>query len=156
MVVSFKIAISGSFNSNGDIGYLDLGSMATLQPDYNATTPSVGITNRITLKGGGLSAFKLQLNGTNSSTYPVNGAEVQVKWYLNHTGSSVNYQGPDLSAQTLAAGKCDLWVNGTKIFDDYDRNTAFGSTVLTGVRFRVTTDQPITMTIDDLDLSSLP
>jgi hypothetical protein len=68
----------------------------------------------------------------------------------------VNYQGPDLSAQTLAAGKCDLWVNGTKIFDDYDRNTAFGSTVLTGVRFRVTTDQPITMTIDDLDLSSLP
>ena len=156
-VVSFKVGISG-INTNSDLWYLDLGSLLTLQ-GYSNTTPNAGMSNRLTFKGTGSGLFLLRLNGTNSvTTYPANGTEVQVKWYLNHTATQVTYQSPDtlMTTGTLGPGKCDLWINGTKIFDEYDRPVVFGATTTTGVRMRTTTDQPMTMTIEDLDLSPLP
>ncbi len=154
LAVSFKVSVAG-INTNGDLAYLDLGSLSSLQ-DYSNATPSVGVANRLTIKGGGTNLYRFQLNGVNSANLAADGTEVLVQWYLNHSSTSTTYQAPDLSTATLAAGQGDLWVNGARIFTGAARNAAWTATTANSFRFRTPTSEPMTITFDDLVVGPLP
>lgn len=153
-VLRFKVSVSG-INTSQEIGVVEVGAFTGFT-DYNATTPTPGVSNRLSIKGGGNGLFRFSLNAINATTLSANGTEVQVDWYMNHTAASINYVGPDGSAQTLGSGKCDLWVNNSRQFDESDRSTSFGTGIASALKFRTGTDQPMTIKFDNIELRELP
>ena len=155
-LVSCKVSFNGP-NVNGDLAYLELAALSGTR-DYTLATLNGSMTNQLTFKSSGTN-YWLRINGTNSvTTYPSNGTEVQLKWYLNQTGTSVNYMGPTLSGtDVLGAGKSDLWANGVKVLPNFDRSAVYSGTTLTGIRFRtLLSNQLMTVTLEDLDFGPLP
>lgn len=157
-VLSFKITMNGVVStSTQDIWILD-SSTTTAWTDYNGSTPSVSVANRLQIKGGGtVGTYKFHINGINTQNYPADGTtELQVQWYLNQTGGLVNYRGPDGSAQSIQSATSDLWINGSKVLDDIARTTTISGPSFGGFRMRTSTLEPITAIIDDMDLQELP
>ncbi|MHB9040065.1 MAG: T9SS type A sorting domain-containing protein, partial [Melioribacteraceae bacterium] len=52
-----------------------------------------------------------------TSSANLSGAQAMT-WYLNNTGSTVTYTGPDGSSETVANDTWDLWAGTTKIMND--------------------------------------
>jgi dienelactone hydrolase len=151
MDFSFKVALN-AVNTFNDLASLDLGTFTTVS-DYNGSTPSVAVANRLTLKGAGNGVFFFQINGINSTqTWPANGTSVAVSWIVNQSGTTQTYKGPNGATQTVATNTADLWVNNVLIFNDAVRTSALTATKVGGFRFRTSISQAIDFIFDDFDL----
>ncbi len=137
--------------------YTDLAGMRigdfTTQSDYSGSIPSVSTSFEMIIKGGGQDLFRFRINGTNSSTYAADGTAVHVIWYMNASGSSVNYVGPDNNTHTLDDLRNSLWIGSTLLFDNVQRSSVFGSTDLTDLYFRATTTQEAVFQFDNFTVS---
>lgn len=155
LAVSFRLSLTG-VAANNDIGLLDIGPINTVT-DYSGSTPNVAVGNRLVFKAAGTGQYKFLLNALETPLYPANGTELQVQWYISQAAGTTNYFGPDGTLQSLAQGTSDLWINGTKItaLDNAPKNAVWTGSSLGGCRFRVMTDQPVTVTVDNLDMTPI-
>lgn len=83
----------------------------------NNTPPNSNTHSRIGINlvaGGGFQLRDID-GATNSSTY--SGIET-VTWWINNSGSSATYTGPDGGTQTLANDRNDVWVGSDLAFND--------------------------------------
>jgi hypothetical protein len=159
--VSFKASLSGVNGTWVDIITLDLGAIASIQ-GYNSTSPHSLIANRLVLKGAGTGYFYYRMNGVNaSSSHAADGTEMSVVWVVNHSSSTVNYAAPGGGTESVASGKCDLWVDNVKLFDDATRESSFLSNTMGGFRLRCgvtkanSSAPDIVFEIDDLEVREL-
>jgi regulation of enolase protein 1 (concanavalin A-like superfamily) len=138
---------------------LDVGSMAALQ-DYNSTTPSTQTADRLTIKGKGAGKFQVMFNSNASlaGDFLADGTTpVTLVWYVNVSGSTVSYQGPDNQAHTLAHGYSAIYANGVKLFTgDLARATGLTSTSVDKFRFRCSAVNPFTVKLDQMEVRSSP
>lgn len=149
--VEFDLSVQ-NINNYMDIAYLRFGDFTQLF-DYSNTVPSVDSTFELTIKGGGPGVFRFRLDNTNSSTYLADGTRLHVVWYLNASGATINYIGPDDAAHSIDNLMNSLWVDGVLLFDNVNRNPNYLNTGLADFYFRFTTNQAATIKVDNLAIS---
>jgi hypothetical protein len=146
---SFKIT-AGGISGNGEIASLDAGGFTSLQ-DYNATSVSAGVANRMAFKAGGTDLLRFTINGNLTGNYSVaGGAVISISWMLNQSGTTQTYMGLDGLSHTLTDDASDLWVNGSLALTNIARTSTFGSNNVGGFRWRTGVSLPITFKLDDI------
>ncbi|HMO63163.1 MAG TPA: hypothetical protein PKC39_13305 [Ferruginibacter sp.] len=105
----------------------------------------------IDIRGTSNFRFRNISSGTTSSDYNVN-TFYTVTWTLNNSGSSLTYQAPDGSTETVANDRADVWVGNTRIFNDVTVQTTGGS--LADLKFAFTASSG-TIDIDDINIYSI-
>ena len=76
-----------------------------------------------------------------------------ISWYINNSGSIINYPGPDGSANTIADDTYDLWVGNTLYYNDQAANSA--TAALNHFEIRIAGGNG-TYTIDNLLIDDIP
>jgi predicted esterase len=155
VVVRMNVAMTNVTNS-GPIGYVDIGSMTSFV-DYANTTNSGLMGQRLTFKRGN-GTFKVDTNGSDgTSSFPADGSSIPVEWYINYSGSSIDYLAPDSTVKTLASGYSDVWIDGNLEHQDVPRPSNFNASSLGGVRFRTTFSSTTgqTFEFDEIDIREL-
>lgn len=155
-LVKFKLSMA-NFNTSTDLAKLTMGSLTGLQ-DYNSTTLESLTSGELVIKGDGNNVFRFLMNQntTSTTTFPANGTDVTVQWYLNCSGSTKSYTGPDGSARTLNNNAASLWVGTTLLLENIAKPSSFAATGVTDFRLRLDTSYAITLTMDDLTITQLP
>lgn len=159
-MASFKMTLSGVTTLTGstDLAVLDLGTFTTTV-DYNSSSVTSGVANRLVIQPGGAPGqFKFTNSTTSSAILPADGTtDYLVQWFLNQSGSGIvmHYTGPDGSAQDLDDNSSDLWLNGLRIMHNVPRSVGTG-TEFGGIRFRVPSLDPLGITFDDWEMRSMP
>lgn len=147
---SFDISVE-NVTAYTNIAALDLGKWSS-HFDYNSGGASSDIANSLIIKGGGPGQFRFQIKGQNSDRFPDDGTLVNVAWYSNTSGASLNYTGPDDLSYTLDDEASSLWVNGTLLLDNIQRSNAYAVNDIENFRFGMATYLPVTITIDNLKI----
>jgi regulation of enolase protein 1 (concanavalin A-like superfamily) len=155
MECSFKVKVS--CNTSSELAILDLGNFTTLS-DYNNTSVSAGVANRLSIKGGGNGLVKFYFNTTTyTGTYAADGTtELKVSWILNQqpVGSpDQSYRGPDGNLHTLATGYSDLWVNGSLVLPGVVRTSGLSGSNFSGLRFRSVLNAAFSISFDEFRLA---
>jgi poly(3-hydroxybutyrate) depolymerase len=151
----FKLALSGvnTFNVLGDLVVGDI----TTVTDYNSYVANGLITNRLFFQGTGNGIFKIGLGTASSANLSANGTDIAVSWFLNNSGSTQTYFGPDSVTHSLNTGCSDLWANGVLLLNNIARPAGSTGTKLGGFRFSSGTSQAVTFKFDEFSLyDSLP
>jgi hypothetical protein len=130
--VKFDLGASGTSSQN-DLMILDIGAISGWT-DYNSGTPSASTFGRLNIDGSGTN-IKFEMNGTQSAAYAANGTMYAVTYYLNKSGTTQNYTGPDGSAKTIGANNVSLWVGTVCLFDNVVALNG-ASSALTDLRVR--------------------
>jgi hypothetical protein len=155
VVVRMQVAMT-NVSGSGPIGYVDIGSMTSLI-SYNSTTNAGIMGQRLTFKRGN-GTFKVDMNGSQgTSSFPADGSSIPVEWYINYSGSSIQYLAPDLTLKTLASGYNDVWINGILEHEDVARPSNFNASNLGAVRFRTEHSSTAgqTFEFDEIDIREL-
>lgn len=163
-VVEFDIHVTGTSN-NSDLAIFDFGPL-TSQQAYGNSLPNVSVASRLTIRGAGTEGIRFQLNGVYSSdgTIPnfANGTTWRVFWITNLSGSTVAYEAPDGSSQTVPTGMNEVWVGNVAtgayslVFWDMPRSSVHTASTLGGFRFRSVSTASITTALDNIDIHPLP
>ncbi|MCX6168950.1 MAG: T9SS type A sorting domain-containing protein [Ignavibacteriales bacterium] len=133
MVYSFVIAVSGNTVAQTTAAVFQVGSVfgTANSAEANANVYArFGIN--LTATDGTFSIRDIGA-GTNSAT--LSGAQ-SITWYLNNTGSTVTYTGPDGSSEAVANDTWDLWAGTAKIMNDKAATTVSQS--MTDLKFAFT------------------
>jgi hypothetical protein len=151
---NFKVKVS--CNTSSELAVLDLGNFTSLS-DYNNTSVSAGVANRLSIKGGGNGLVKFYFNTTTyTGTYAADGTtELKVSWILNQqpAGSpDQSYRGPDGNLHTLATGYSDLWVNGSLVLPGVARTSGLSGSNFSGLRLRSVLNAAFTVSFDEFRL----
>lgn len=149
--IEFDLAVSNT-TTYSDIAGMRIGSYGGIW-DYSNSMPSVVTAFDIAIKGGGPGFFRLRINSTNTVSYVGDGSFVHVVWYLNTSGATQSYLGPDGGSYTLGDGSSSLWGGTTLLIGNEPRNPNFGSNNLTDLYFHSTTSQPAVFEFDNLTIS---
>ncbi|WOO40319.1 hypothetical protein [Rubellicoccus peritrichatus] len=149
--IEFDLAVSNT-TTYSDMASMRIGNYGGIW-DYSNSIPSVATAFDIAIKGGGPGFFRLRINSTNTVTYAEDGSFVHVVWYLNASGITQSYIGPDGGSHTLDDGSSSLWGGTTLLIGNEPRNPNFGSTNLTDLYFHSTTGQPAVFEFDNLTIS---
>lgn len=95
---------------------VDIGKITSVT-DYNNTTPDADTFARLMINLNGSNTFKFQLNGTTSqAVYSANGTMHSVSAYLNKSGSAKSYLTPTGVIRSLNNNSIDLWIGTTLLF----------------------------------------
>ncbi len=137
--IEFDLA-TNNIDQYTDLASFKIGDFTT-QADYSSNLPSVSSSFDMTIKAGGTGLFRFRMNSINTGTFAADGSFVHVVWYLNASGSTQGYIGPDDNNYTLDDLCSSLWVGTTLLLGNEPRNTNYGSTNLTDIQFRCTTTQ---------------
>ncbi|WOO43273.1 hypothetical protein [Rubellicoccus peritrichatus] len=149
--IEYDLAIQ-NLNTFSDLAVLRIGDFAS-QRDYSTATPNVSTTYDMVIKGGGTGLFRFRINGVNTSTYAADGTFVRVTWYLNTSGVTQTYIGPDGNPYDVDHLSNSLWCDTTLLFDNTVRFANFSNSSLTDLYFRCTTSQPATFQFDNITIS---
>lgn len=149
--IEFDLSVSNT-TSYSDLAGLRIGDFSS-QRDYSNSTPSVLTAFDISIKGGGTGYFRFRINSINTSSYVEDGSFVHVVWYLNTSGTTQSYIGPDGQSYTLDDGCSTLWGGTVILISNEPRNPNFGSSNLTDLYFRSTTSQPAVFQFDNITIS---
>lgn len=151
-VMEFKFRLKVSCNTFSELALLDLGTFNALA-DYNNSSVAAGVTNRLSIKGGGNGMFKFYFDSTHfTPNYTADGStELSVSWMLNQSGSSKDYRGPDNAMHILPSGFSDLWINNILVMSNIPRANVGGS-YFGGMRLRSVINSAVTLSFDDFRL----
>src|SRR5690606_9849357 len=97
-----------------------------------------------------------QLEGTNSSGFTPNGTDIHIAWYMNTTGSTQSYKGPDGNTYTLNDLSSSVWINHQLVHNNVARYANFNHRSLADFRIRLATAIPTTVTFDNLEVWNVP
>ena len=76
-----------------------------------------------------------------------------ISWYINNSGSPINYTGPDGNTNTVADDTYDLWVGDSLYYDDQAANSA--TAALNHFEIRIAGGNG-TYTVDNLLIAEIP
>ncbi|WOO43274.1 Ig-like domain-containing protein [Rubellicoccus peritrichatus] len=150
--VSFNVSVE-NVTAYTNIAAFDLGNWSS-HFDYNSGGASSDIANSLVIKGGGPGQFRFQIKGQNSDRFPDDGTPVSAVWYVNTSGASLTYTGPDALSHTLDDEASSLWVNGTLLLDNIQRSNAYAVNAIENFRFSMATHLPVTITLDNLKIEN--
>lgn len=151
MKVEYDLSVQ-NVTTFSDMAVLRIGDFAS-QRDYSTSTANVSTTYDMVIKGGGTGLFRFRVNGVNTSTYAADGTFVRVTWYLNTSGATQTYIGPDGNSYDIDHLSNSLWCNTTILFDNTVRFANFSNSSLTDLYFRCTTSQAATFQFDNITIS---
>lgn len=153
----FKVSVDYTTTTNtfSDIATLDLGNF-TGYADYNNSSISSAVGNRLVIKGAGSGGYKFYINtsyvtGTTGTTgnYGEGPTMLDIRWVVNQSGAPKEYW-TGTSNRTLGSGYSDLWINGSLILSDVPRVSSISGTQLGGMRFRTSIGLEVNITLDDM------
>jgi hypothetical protein len=161
-VLKFKVAFNAGTNGvyNCWIGdgatFSDNTAMANAQI-FAGLRWSLGATNTITYTAAGSTGTFTATGLTNSTTLFVQSTSTvySVEIYANNAAASANYLRSS-TAQTLAAGTWDLWVDGVLVGNDLPKAGLTAGANMDSFAFnhQVSATTPGTMYLDDIEYSN--
>jgi regulation of enolase protein 1 (concanavalin A-like superfamily) len=149
--VCFDVSVDGE-NTFGDLGYVELGQFTTVA-DYENPGTNASHFFRLALKGNGPGIFHFRINGATGNANGVanaDGSLHSVIVYLNNTGATQAYTGPDGLAYSVDDKKFALWLDGKIAFDNAVRDTGFNAANFATFRFRSPTGKAYKVAFDHL------
>ncbi|GHB93430.1 hypothetical protein [Cerasicoccus arenae] len=117
--------------------------------DYNNWPTSNDIFLQFNVDGAGSDLMRFESNSVSSSTYASDGSLYHLEFFLNKSGSSTTYTGPDGTVKTLDDSKYAFWVGTTCVHDNLTANNGANST-LSDFRVRFSTGESGTWFFDNL------
>ncbi len=136
-----------------------LASIMTFQVNHLHTVQYGGANGvdqfaSLNVDGAGANKIKFDVGGSQSTTaYSANGTINTINWYLNKSGSTQSYHGPDGSSQSLNNASTSLWVGNTKLFDNSAATNGSTSTMGDFIGYFTKTDTA-TYLIDNIVINS--
>jgi hypothetical protein len=117
--VRFDIGVLGWTNSQfqNDAFCLDLGNFSS-GFDYDSAGASSNVFNALCIDGAGSGAYTLNTAGGNSTPLRADGTMYRISYFLNRSGATVSYRGPDGSLRSLQPNRVAVWLDGGLRFDD--------------------------------------
>lgn len=155
VTAQFDLAVDNDLHVFGTFGYLDFGSFTSLT-DYNSTTLT-GISNRISIRGGGSHKYRFEYNGVVlpavGDAFVADGTPTRITWVMNHSGSTQTYRGVDGSLRDLDHHHSDFWVGDTLLFSNAPRLSSLpsGNTSVGAFRFRSTYPDKVDLYFGNFD-----
>ncbi|WOO41484.1 immunoglobulin-like domain-containing protein [Rubellicoccus peritrichatus] len=145
---SVDMALSNVGNVWNELFVIELGNWSSVT-NYGSGGSYSSIYQRLEVKGDGAGEFKLRIASTNSAMYLADGSWGKLDWYVNRSGSSVNYTDPNGQQQSLAADRSDIWLEGQLLFNDITQGS-FSGTAINDFRVRFSSSNSVTASFDDL------
>ncbi|WOO40320.1 Ig-like domain-containing protein [Rubellicoccus peritrichatus] len=149
--IEFDLTVANT-TTYSDMAGLRIGEFSS-QRDYSNSMPSVLTAFDLAIKGAGNGYYRFRINSTNTTSYAEDGSFVHVVWYLNASGTTQSYIGPDGGSYTLDDGCSSLWGGTILLLGNEPRNQNFGSSILTDLYFRSTTSQSAVFQFDNITIS---
>jgi len=107
----------------------DLGNLTTVE--YSHT--SANVFAKFLIDATGTNTFKFNVHSIQSAAYSANGTTNTINWYVNKSGSTQSYHGPDGSTNTLSSNNVGFWATtgGTivKLYDNVATNNGASSSL---------------------------
>ncbi len=152
--MEFSLSVENTTNTQ-DIASFLVGDWSSPIPnDSGGSNTQKAFT--LTIKGRGEGTYYLRIYYDGGSTDTVDMATsstpISVIWYANMTGEEQTYNGVDGFGHTLANNAADLWVDGSLVLHDVPRNPKHTATQIRAFRFNSESNQPVTLTFDDMML----
>lgn len=121
LLYQFDITVSGTTTAATTGGVWQIGSgFATA----NTAEAIANVHSRIALNLTNVTGeFQLRNIGSATNTATFTGTQT-IRWYVNNSGSSITYQAPNGSNETLSNDAADVWIGTTKVFDELAATTA--------------------------------
>ncbi len=118
MQVTMDVGVTDNATVSDAIEF-DIGNFSSVV--YTHSSPNIFGTLQV--HDTGTNTFKFNVNGTDSAAYSANGTMYTTNWYLNKSGSTQSYHGPDGSTNSLSNNSVGFWVGtSTKVFDNVAAN----------------------------------
>ena len=152
--MQFKLSIENT-SSYRDIGTFILGDWDTVIGD-NASGSNAAKAFGLTIKARGAGQYYLRLfhssGNEDTENLPTSSTPISVIWYTNMSGEAQIYNGVDGYGHSLPNNASDLWLDDVLVLDDVPRPGNYTATEINAFRLLCSTDQAITLTLDDLML----
>lgn len=150
ILYKFDVSVTGNSAATTNVAAFQVGSGfgTTNSAEANANVHSrVGVNFTSTV-----GSFSLRNIGSGTNSSNLSGTQT-LRWYINNTGSSMNYTGPDSSTYSLANDTAQLWAGNARIFASISATTPSQS--LTDLKFAFS-DGSGTILIDNISISAIP
>lgn len=150
LLVKFDLSVPASSLSGTNAATFQIGS-AFGTANSNESTANCHSRLGINLTTSA-NQFSLRdiVGGTSSSNFT---GTQSISWYINNSGSSITYTGPDGNSTTLANDRADVWVGTTNTFNDIAATTA--TQTLTDFKF-VLSNGNTTIDLDNFSITPIP
>lgn len=134
--VRFDIGVSGWTSSQfqNDAVCLDIGNFSS-GFDYNSGGAAGNLFHALCIDGEGSGTYSLNTAASNSGPLQANGTMYRISYFLNRSGATVSYRGPDGSLRSLQPNRVAVWLDNGLLFDNVAAS-AGTSSALTDFRMR--------------------
>ncbi len=147
--MSFDLAISGNNGTFSDVAALSFGNFSSVS-DYNSGGASANKVYEISIKGDGAGLFHFRINGVVAGEFVAAGSPNSIIFYLNNSGQTLPYEGPDGGNYTVDHRKASLWVNGSLIYDNQAAPSGYTADAIKSIKFRTSTSEAMTFAFDNV------
>ncbi|WP_309384174.1 immunoglobulin-like domain-containing protein [Cerasicoccus frondis] len=145
--IAFDMQISDVDVVWNELFLIELGSWSGIS-DYDGGGSYQDLYQRLEVKGHAGENFKIKIDGQTSALLPLD-TWCAFDWYINHTGQSQNYVGPDAQTYALGADQCDIWVNGVRLIVGAMQGSFSGASI-DDFRVRFSSVNAVTARFDNL------
>lgn len=152
--VRFDLGVSGWTSSQfqNDAFCLDIGNFSS-GFDYNSAGAVGNVFNTLCIDGEGSGTFSLNTAGGNSTPLQADGTMYRISYFLNRSGATASYRGPDGSLHSLQPNRIAVWLDNGLRFDDVAASVGATSR-LTDFRMRWGQSSNGTWMLDNLFIAS--
>lgn len=129
---------SFSFRSFANTGTQTTAAVFQVGSGYGTTNSAESNANtyaRFGINIASASGYSFRELGASANSPEQTGLS-NIVWALNNSGSTITYQAPNGSSETVANDTADLWVGNVKLFDNYAVTTA--TQTITDLKFAFT------------------
>lgn len=116
--------------------------------DYNNWPTTADTFLKLNVDGASSNTIRFESNSVSSGTYAANGSLYHLEIFLNKSGSTKTYRGPDATVKTLDNNRYSFWVGTTCVFDNLAAGNG-SSSALSDLRFRLPTGDNGTWLFDN-------
>ncbi|WOO43639.1 hypothetical protein [Rubellicoccus peritrichatus] len=141
--------------SHRDLLYFSIGNFTQFK-DYAARSSSSDLFEIWSIRGfvdSGEVKYMFRHNSTNSGvTIPADGTMHRVTWYLNASGETQSYFGPDGGMYSLDAFAASIWIDDQIAISNHDREAGISYNEIRSLRIRSANSYPFTLKIDNFEV----
>jgi dienelactone hydrolase len=155
-LMEFDLKLGGVFNMWSPMMAMTFGDMTTVGV-YNDVQSYPNTTASLILQGNGNGNFRLRLTDQSplySPSYAI-GTNLHIAWYLNTSGVSKTFTGPDSVSRTLLDKQAMLYVNNVAVVQPVGFTTSYQSRSLSDFRLYSSSTPSLTATFDNFKVTDL-
>ncbi len=150
VLLKFDLNISGNSSAATNVAVFQVGSGFSVNSNTEA---NAAVHSRLAINFTATSGtFTLRDIGGSANSSNLSGTQT-IRWYINNSGSTMNYTGPDLTVYSLANDTAQVWAGTSRVFTSIGATTA--TQTMSDMKF-VFSAGTGNITLDDFSVTAIP